>query len=362
MKILFYLGHPAHFHLFKNAIKLLSDKNEISVLSKKKDILDELLNKSGIIYKNILPEGRKDTKFFIALGLLKRDYRMFKYCFKNKPDIMIGTSPEICHIGKILNIPSINVNEDDAKAVPLYAKFSYPFATDILTPESCDNGKWNIKSIKYNSYHELAYLHPNNFKPDESLLSRYNIQKPYYILRFSALNAYHDSNVKGIHKELGLEFINKLNSKGNIYITSEKSLESEFEQYRLNINPLNIHHILTFSEMYIGDSQTMAAESAVLGIPSLRFNDFVGRLGYLEELEHKYNLTFGFKTNDSINLLNKTDELLTTREIKKIWSERRNKMLKEKIDATKFLVWFIENYPESKKIMKENPDYQYSLV
>jgi len=34
-------------------------------------------------------------------------------------------------------------------------------------------------------------------------------------------------------------------------------------------------------------------------------------------------------------------------------------MLKDKIDVTAFLVWFIENWPESFNIMKENPDYQY---
>jgi hypothetical protein len=33
-------------------------------------------------------------------------------------------------------------------------------------------------------------------------------------------------------------------------------------------------------------------------------------------------------------------------------------MLKEKIDVTAFLVWFIENYPESVRIMREDPDYQ----
>ncbi len=35
----------------------------------------------------------------------------------------------------------------------------------------------------------------------------------------------------------------------------------------------------------------MIAEAAVLGTPSIRFNDFVGKLGYLEDLEHKYGLT-----------------------------------------------------------------------
>jgi hypothetical protein len=32
---------------------------------------------------------------------------------------------------------------------------------------------------------------------------------------------------------------------------------------------------------------------------------------------------------------------------------------KEKIDVTAFMVWFIENYPESVKVIKENPDYQH---
>ena len=274
---------------------------------------------------------------------------------------MVGTSPEICHIGKILNIPSINVNEDDASAVPQYAKFSYPFAKEILSPGCCNNGKWDNKSIKYDSYHELAYLHPDNFEPDEKILTKYNIIKPYFILRFSALKAYHDSGVKGINKELGLKIIDKLALKGNIYITSEKKLETEFEKFRLNINPLDIHHILSFSEMYIGDSQTMAAESAVLGVPSLRLNDFVGKLGYLEELEKKYHLTYGYKPDNSKGLLEKIDELLKQKDFKIIWSENRAKMLLEKIDTTKFFVWFIENYPESKRVLKEKPDYQYKF-
>ena len=37
------------------------------------------------------------------------------------------------------------------------------------------------------------------------------------------------------------------------------------------------------------------------------------------------------------------------------------RMLSDKIDVTAFLTWFIENYPESKRIMKENPDYQYNF-
>jgi len=35
--------------------------------------------------------------------------------------------------------------------------------------------------------------------------------------------------------------------------------------------------------------------------------------------------------------------------------------LLDKIDVTAFLVWFVEYYPKSAKIMKENPDYQYNF-
>ena len=300
MKILFYLGHPAHFHLFKNVILELKNKNhEVTILIKKKDVLENLLIENNIEYTNILPEGRKDTKLGIAIGLIKRDMKLFSHCFKNKPDMMLGTSSEISHVGKLFNIPSVCVNEDDATTVPVFAKLSYPLATEIVTPSSCFNGKWESKSIKYNSYHELAYLHPNNFKADKSYLQKYGLKEPYSIIRFSKLNAHHDFGIKGINDDLAQTLINKLLKYGNVYITSEKELKDNFQNYGLSISSMDMHHILAFAQMFIGDSQTMTAEAAVLGIPALRFNDFVGRLGYLEELENKYELTFGFKTESA---------------------------------------------------------------
>ena len=50
-----------------------------------------------------------------------------------------------------------------------------------------------------------------------------------------------------------------------IYITSERPLEPQFEKYRIKINPLDMHHVMAFASLYIGDSQTMAAEAGVLG-------------------------------------------------------------------------------------------------
>ncbi|MGB4094454.1 MAG: hypothetical protein WBJ99_01295, partial [Bacteroidales bacterium] len=68
-------------------------------------------------------------------------------------------------------------------------------------------------------------------------------------------------------------------------------------------------------------------------------------------------LLFGFRNSDGV--LEKSIELLNTPNLKQEYQQRRQKMLSDKIDVTAFMVWFVENYPESAKIMKENPDYQW---
>ena len=171
-------------------------------------------------------------------------------------------------------------------------------------------------------------------------------------MRFASLNAHHDSGIKGINTEIAQRLIDILAPHGTIYITSERPLEPQFEQYRIRINPLDMHHVMAFASLYIGDSQTMAAEAGVLGVPFVRFNDFVGRIGYLRELEDVYQLGFGIKASSagSVDVLcARVSELvaLPAKERKAMFEARRQRMLSEKIDCAKFLTWFIENYPSS---------------
>lgn len=363
MKILFHLGHPAHFHLFKNAISdLIQHNHQITILIKKKDVLEDLLKQSGLQYQNILPHGRKDNKFSIALGQLKQDFQLFSFCTKHHQDLLVGTSVAISHIGKILGTPSINVNEDDADIVPLYAKLAYPWASVILTPKVCRMGKWEHKTIHYNSYHELAYLHPQHFTPDITIAQKYiSTQKPYYIVRFAKLGAHHDEGIKGLSNEMAMQLIRLLSAHGNVYITSERELSEDLEKYRIQISPIHMHHVMAFASMYVGDSQTMAAESGVLGVPFIRFNDFVGRISYLDEIENKYHLGYGIKPSNPQQLLEKAEKIITNRESKEIFVSRKNKLIEEKINYAAFLTWFIETYPESMKQMRMNPDYQYNF-
>ncbi|MFN5347283.1 MAG: DUF354 domain-containing protein [Bacteroidota bacterium] len=334
-RIIIYMGHPAHFHLFKNTIILLKEAgHDVKILIKKKDILEDLLKNQGWDYTNIHSKERGDSRFKIALALLKRELALLKIVLQYKPHLMAGTSAEITHIGKITRIPSIVVNEDDADVVPLFAKVAYPMATTVLAPHCCDCGKWNHKKTGYDSYHELAYLHPNHFHADESIVKKYIQEKDFIILRFAKLNAHHDEGRKGIDDALALKLIELISPYGRVYITSERELSKELEPYRISINPLHIHHAMAFAKMYIGDSQTMAAEAAVLGTPSIRFNDFVGEIGYLEELEHKYQLTFGIRTSDREKLFETTKTLIEQGDLKEVFKLRKETMLKEKTDLS----------------------------
>ncbi len=351
MKILVYLGHPAHFHNYKNTIAALKEHGHVvEILIKKKDVLEDLLKNAGIPYHNILEEGRSNSRFGVMMGLLKRAVRMNRFCKKFHPDILTGSSTENSWIGPLRGIPVINIGEDDAAIVPIYARLAYPGASVILCPDSCSCGKWDYKAVKYHGYQELGYLHPDNFTPDRSLAAKYiDMGKPYFLMRFSGLKAYHDTGVRGINNEIARKLINLLAPHGNVYITSERPLDESLEPYRIAINPLDIHHVMAFADIYIGDSQTMAVEAGVLGVPFIRFNDFVGQIGVLSELEDGYRLGFGIRPDREDILYETVQELLDMENRKEIFQTRRQFMLSECINFADFLTNYIETYPLKKK-------------
>lgn len=162
--------------------------------------------------------------------------------------------------------------------------------------------------------------------------------------------------------ELARIVVKKLSAHGNVYITSERELTKHIESYRLKINLLDIHHIMAFAALFIGDSQSMSVEAAMLGTPSIRYSSFSGRIGVLEELQEKYELTYGIQPNCSDQLLSKIDELLSDSQTVELFKERRLKMLQDKIDVSAFFTWFISNYPNSLQIMKEDPNFQLSFL
>ena len=363
MNVLFYLGHPAQYHFIKNSARqLLENGHQVKILIKTKDILEDLLKEDGWEYENIQKTYRKNSKFAILKASFDRTISVLKTARRFKADILIGTDSSIAQAGWLLRKPAITTLEDDIEVIGHLARLTYPFTTHIVVPTPCHVGKWEKKKIAYDGYMKLAYLHPKYFTPDENIVRNYGIKGKYVLIRLAKLVAHHDDGIGGLESSLVKDIITQVEEKGyRAYISSEVKLNVELEPYRLNIHYRDIHHVLSFASLLISDSQSMSVEAAMLGTPSIRFSDFKGRISVLEELEEKYQLTFGIKASEPSALKGTINELIMMTDVRTTFQERRRKMLKETIDVTAFITWLIENYPESRETMKKNPESQFNF-
>ncbi|MFC1755876.1 DUF354 domain-containing protein [Patescibacteria group bacterium] len=334
LNILVDVGHPAHVHLFKYFIKYLKEKgHRVIVTSRDKDITLELLEKYGI--ENICISRSKKNIILKLLELVVRDIRTFHLHFKNKFDFSFGTSINITHLTAIFGVPSYVFSESDDSAIKLHTILAYPFATNIIIPKSIKYEKWKNKRVIHNSSHKLAYLHPNHFKPNPKVLEKYNLREnEFVIMRKSALAAHHDINARGVDDSLWQK-IKDLLAKYQI-VDSVEGFKS------LKIDATDMHDLLYFAKMLIGDSQSMSMEAAFLGTPCVRISTFGGKLNAIEELENNYALLYSYHPDDESSILKRIKSLLRDKALENKFAERRKRMLDVMDDFTDWMIVFFE--------------------
>lgn len=360
-RIIVEVGHPAHVHFFKHMIWNLEKKgHELKICAIDKDVATDLLDAYGFNYK-ILGINREGNFISKIPMLINSEYNMLKAAKQFNPDLFISRLTIIsAYISRIFKKPHISFSDTEHKGININNTLSIPFTDVICTP--CGFRKHlGRKHVIYDGYPTIAYLHPKYFKPNAEVLDELNLKKDekYAVLRFAAWSAIHDIGQKGFDLELKIKLVKELEKYAKVFITSESKLDKNLEKYKLTISPEKIHDLLYYATLFVGDSQGMTAESAALGVPAVRCNSFVGHprdLGFLVELENKYGLIYSIR--DPIEALNKSLELIKTPDIKQQWARKREKLLNEKIDVTKFMTWFLENYPESFYKMKESPSIQ----
>ena len=357
MRILLGIGHPADVHLFKNIILDLKEKgHEVYVAAREKEITYYLLDKLKIKFHKISFHQKTIKKKLI--NFIVRWARTYRLCKKLKPDIAIGVGDfYLPQIGNLLGFKSIVIT--DTEHVKHDSFLTFPFASHIITPD-CFKKSLGEKHITLNCYKELAYLNKKYFTPDETILEQMDVRKSeiFVIMRFVSRSAVHDIGQKGLTIETKRKAVQEFSKYAKVFISSEDELSDDLKPYLMAIPPQKIHDALFFAHLLYGESSTMASECACLGTPAIYIDD-VGR-GYTDEEEEKYGLVFNYTASvaDQEKSIQKGVALLHQHNLKIEWKEKRERMLADKIDVTAFLVWFVENYPNSAKIMKENPDYQ----
>jgi len=346
-RVLFDISHPAHVHFFKHIIRLLEDKGwETTVVARQKDVTLRLLDSYGIPYTSSGRAGHRGV-----LGqfgeLIARDLAIYGIARSFKPDVILTRNPCGVQVARLVGATGV-FDTDDGREAGIHYMAAAPFAHVITTPACLPD--LGPKQVRYPGYKQTAYLHPNHYTPNPEVLKLLGIKggEPYYIVRFVAMDASHDKDQSGLTFGAKEAIVRTLQEHGRVIITSEGMLPAEWREMSFSIPPERIHDALAFASVYIGDSQTMAAEAAILGTPSLRCSSFAGHLAYLEELEHRYGLTAAFKPNEIQGLLAKLEEWLRRPGLKSEFAMRRRKFLADQCDVAQWMAEYLDELPSGK--------------
>ena len=350
MRILIDMGHPGHVHFFKNFIWEMEKKGHtVLITARNKEITLDLLSK---YHFDFIPVGRqKSGKFNLIKEWVLRDLQILKIAREFHPDFLMGIgNPSVAHVAKLLSKKSLVFTDTE------HAKFAngvtFPFADVICTP-SCFNYDAGPKQVRYNGYHELAYLHPNRFTPNPDVLTELGLAEgdPFIIVRFVSWQASHDVGQHGIRDKVGL--VKALEQYGRVLITSEGALPPELQPYQIRVSPEKLHDLLYYATLYVGEGGTTASEAVMLGTHAIIVSTLSKYCGVRTDL-NQYDLLWISESDEYT--INKAIELLQNVDLKALGRYNRSRLIAEKIDVTALMVWFIENYPESVDVVKENPD------
>ena len=339
MRVLIDILHPAHVHFFKGFRQLLLDRgHELLVTAREKDVAVALLERLEIPHEVL---SRQRTGLGLAVEMLTRTSKLVSAARRFRPDVMTGImGPSIAVAGRWLRIPSVIFYDTEFATQTNW--FAYPLATAVCTPD-CYQGKVRGNHITYAGYHELAYLHPTRFEPDAVRLARFGVSsdEPFFVIRFVSWEAIHDVNEVGLTLDQKLALIETMRSHGRVLITSEAQLPTDLEALRATGPVEDVHHLLAYAQLMVGESATMASEAAVLGTPAV-FVATTGR-GYTDDQEAHYGLVRHFTNAQFDDALGCVKALLESGSLEEIGRRGREQLLRDKIDVTQWMVDFFDS-------------------
>jgi uncharacterized protein len=344
MRLLFIINTPAQAHTWHYIIKeLMVRGHDIKILARDYGSTPELLASFGFHFDMLKIKGNGLLRFMTSMDHIRKCYTLSR---KFDPNIVIGFGVDAAINAKLMRGDSIVFIDDDP--THFQNNLTKLLGSTILTP-NCFLGNLGRKHIRIQGYKELAYLHPNYFKPDPSIYDELKINRgeKYVILRFNVFDAIHDVGIHGFSVTDQFALVKELGKYAHVFISPEGNLHKDLEKCRLPISYNRIHHALYYAQLLVTDTQTMTTEAAVFGTPVIRSNNFVGHInmGNFIELEEKYALIYSFPNPEQA--INKAIELIKQPELKEQWAKKRQVVLSDKIDVTKLMIDFIDNFPQS---------------
>lgn len=328
------IGHPAHVHFFRNAYDSLRQQGQdVVVTANDKDVTTDLLGAYGIPYTF---RGRHSaTTLGKAVRMPTNTLRLAKIAAQGDAQVLAGiNNPYVAQASRLLGIPCVVFS--DTERARLIGATTFPFATFICTPRrfAYDLGR---KHIRYDGYHELAYLAPPYFNPDSAVPAQLAPRgEPYVLVRLVAWTTSHDLQLRSsqFFRTLANGGLSAISREARTWIVSERPLPRPLESYRYPLPPNTVLDALAGCAGYIGEGATMATEAAILGRPSIFVSSV--RVGSMTEVEERFGLLRTIQDpEEAISLLR---SWLADPSAGRRWRKRRRRLLGATIDVTDFIV------------------------
>jgi len=355
MKILTDLGHPKNVHVLKNLIPLLEQKgHELYFVYREREHIKELCDAFGICAINRGKGGNGLLGKFIYL--IKTDFQFLKLANQIKPDLLLSfASPYLANLALFTKIPMIVFDDTEQNRL---AQRIYSSCSAAIVVPACFGKTLSRRQFRFDGYYELAYLSPPHFQPDPSIIKELGLTagEKYVLLRFVSWQAVHDLSHHGLSLQEKQDLVASFSGMAKVFISAEGDLPNGLEPLRLKMSAERIHQVLAHSRLVFSEGATMAAEAAVLGVPSIYCSDL--RPGYIADLEKRYGLLHAFSRKNFKEALAKGMEILQDRgEIRKNLAQKKNAMIAQSVDVVAFLTWFVDRFPESVEVMLDDPGY-----
>jgi len=344
MRALLDAAHPVDVWTFA-ALEdcLLEDGYETLWLSRPgKEHVVDLIEARGRPHVAGPPAGA--GRIGLARELLQRDLACWRTVRDFRPDAIFTRSPAGVHAGCLTRTPVV-YDSDDGRAAGLLYWAAAPFADLVTGPEAlgridqaasqarCPRPRSKCRHL-YRGYKELLYLHPSRFEPDPRIRAEIGCEphERLFLLRLSAFASVHDRGEAGLCRPLTDAVVERLSLHGRMLLSCEAEPPEGLADLVVRVEPQRFHHLLAACDLVVGDSQTVTAEAAVLGTPSIRFSSWAGRHAYLLELEQRWQLAASFGPYEEAGFLAALDTALNDIDATAVEHRRRREAMLEWCD------------------------------
>ena len=329
---LFIINTEGQVHTWKNVIALLEDWGwRTRVLARDYHSTLRLLEELGIEH---VPAPSMRFRAGKPFELASRLLRPRVSAMAGSADVVVGFGVDAALLAFLHRKPCVVFS--DSECVRTQNRAASRLGAYIVTPHCFEDGLGHRHS-RVLGYKELAYLHPDRFRPAPSPVGTSHGMPParLFLLRLNAFAGFHDIGARGISSGAQRQLVGQLSGLGTVLVSSESPLPHDLKPHAADFPLSLIHDAIWHANLVVCDTGTMATEAAVLGTPVVHCRTLAGSPpeGNFRELAEKYHLLIHYPADKEDEAVQAAIRLASDGGAKEEWRRRRDVMLEEMEDV-----------------------------